>query len=421
MQKRKSPGIAFVGGTVIDPSGSAQSSSTVLVEKSRITRVGSKEQVTVPSDFERIDASGMTIIPGLMDLHVHVCSVPGQGGAGDYASPDKVFTPNSYLALWGAYHATLMLEAGFTTIKDAWGLHRQTEILSVRRAIEAGIVKGPRILAAGYAGASGGTVLMRIPPEIELSDEWAADGPWEMRKRVRELMRDGYDWIKTINSGGRISGGQEEDVWYNNLTLEEMEAITDEAHTFGSKVMAHASSRDSISLAIEGNADTVEHGWPLDQELIEGMIKKGIYLCPTISVYSERGFLRDGIDPALHNRAANQFENRMNSFRRAYQAGVKIIAGSDIAPGLATMSIGQNVFEIEFMVRQGMKPIDAIQSATKVGAESLGMENQLGTIDEGKIADIVAIKGNPLEDIRRLESNLSYVMKGGEIVVSRAH
>jgi imidazolonepropionase-like amidohydrolase len=256
---------------------------------------------------------------------------------------------------------------------------------------------------------------MRIKPWLPRIAGHAADGPWALRGLVREVIRDGYQWIKTFTSGGRVAGGQEEDVWYTNHTFDELRALVDEAHNYGIRVMIHCSTRAAIKLALESGADTVEHGWPLDDELIELMIKHKQVLVPTISVYSERGFLRDGVQPALRARAERQVDRRMDSFRRAYAAGVTIATGTDIFPCVPTMRHGENAFELTYMVRQGMTPMDAIVASTARAADVLGIGNRTGQLIAGMDADVIVVDGDPLADISCLETAIRCVIKGGRI------
>jgi imidazolonepropionase-like amidohydrolase len=408
--------LALVGGTLLDGTGEDPREKTnLIIEDAKIVEILDSESFHIPPQATVLDVSGMTVLPGLMDLHTHLCFAPSPDPL--VAISDDPFTPDTWLTLWGVAHARATLRAGFTTVRDGFNHHAQTGVLSLARAVEAGIIQGPRIFAAGYAGVTSTEVDIRIPPWLPRPYGYTADGPWELRKRVRELIRDGYVWIKTFTSGGRVSGGQEEDVWFTTHTLEELRALVEEAHNYDIKVMVHATTHDAIKIALDAGADTIEHGWPLDDELIEQMLKQNTVLVPTISVYSERGFLREGVQPALVARATNQYEKRMSSFRRAYQAGVRIAAGTDITPSMPTMRFGENAFELAMMVRQGMSPRDAIVAATSTAAEVLGIEQKVGTLAPGKTADILVVEGDPLADIGVLERCVRYVIKNGRIEV----
>jgi imidazolonepropionase-like amidohydrolase len=414
--KERKP-IALVGGTLIHGTVTEPlKNSVVLINGGTIAEIGSANHVAIPEGAKVIDTTNMTVMPGLIDLHTHLCSIPNSNFL-----PDQLETPETYLAMWGVYHAQLTLKAGFTTVRDAFSYYRQTGIISLRKATEMGLVKGPRIFAAGYVGMTGSIVDMRLPPDFNRPYGYAADGPWELRKRTREILRDGFDWIKTFTSGGRRRNELEEAVWNLNHTPEELKAIIDEAHNFSAKVMIHATTREAISLAIEAGADTIEHGWPLDDELIDLMIKKGIVLVPTLSPASPRGFLREDAPPEYKKLSQARFEGRMKSFRRAYEAGVKIATGSDIYPPMSTHKHGENAFELTFMVQQGMKPIDAIVAATLRGAEVLGIDSTVGTLQQGKRADVLVVRGNPLEKMECIEENVCYVFKEGRLAVDNLH
>lgn len=401
-----------IDGTERGPVGNA----TVLLDDDLIKAVGPSDEVTAHPEAEVIDAEGMSLLPGLIDLHVHLCAAPDVGAG---SGVPRFMIPDTELTLWGADNARMDLEAGFTTVRDAFSFHNETATLSLRKATATGLTKGPRILAAGYAGMTGSIHDMRYPPNMVRPYGYTADGPWELRKRTREVIRDGYDWIKTFTSGGRAPGGQEDDTWYTNHTVEELTAIIDEAHTFDVKVMIHATTPEAIRRAVICGVDTVEHGWPLDDELIGLMIERGTVLVPTISVYSKRGFLGENVAEPLRVRAERQVEIRLESFERAYKAGVRIANGSDIAPSLPTMRHGENAFEIAYMVEAGMTPADAIRAATSNAAEVLGMSSELGTIEVGKKADLILVEGDPLEDITLLEHGLTAVFLDGQKVHTR--
>ena len=235
--------LALVGGRLIDGTGAAPIEPAVLLmEGSRIGAVGTTRKMTVPEGTQVIDISGMTVMPGLIDLHAHLSFAPSKDPWA--AAPEDPFIPQTDLVLHGAHHAAQVLEAGFTTVRDAFSFHEHTMSLSLRAATASGLVKGPRIFAAGYVGSTGTETDMRMAPLIPRPPGHTADGPWEIRKRVRKIMRDGFDWVKSFTSGGRVSGGQEEDVWYVNHTPEEMNALVEEVHRYGARVMVHATTSD---------------------------------------------------------------------------------------------------------------------------------------------------------------------------------
>ena len=264
---------------------------------------------------------------------------------------------------------------------------------------------------------TGTEVDMRMRPHVQRPYGYTADGPWEMRKRTREVARAGFDLVKMFTSGPRVPGEQESDVWYVNQTAEEVEAAVSEAHTLGMRVMVHATTEEAIRLAVEAGVDTIEHGWPLADDVIESMRERGTILVPTISVYSERGFLRDEVQRPLYERASNQLPIRADSVRRAFEAGVRIACGTDITPSMPTMRHGENAFELQALVRAGVESIDAIRAATGIAADALGVLDQLGTVSEGKLADAVLVSRDPEADISALEHAVELVLKDGAVVV----
>lgn len=412
--------VHLIDGTA-DP---ARDGHTVLMDGESIVAVGPQHEVSVPPGAESIDMTGMTVLPGLIDLHVHLCAVPyacaGAHTPGRTGPVSPRVVAETEEVLWGARHAEADLEAGFTTVRDAFNYSTETGALSLRHAAQTGLIRAPRIFAAGYAGMTGSIVDMRHPPAMTRPYGYVADGPWELRKRTREVVRAGFDWIKTFTSGGRSPGQQEDDTWFTNHTVEELQAIIDEAHNFGIRVMVHATTHEAIALAVRCGADTIEHGWPLDDELIQLMLDRETILVPTLSVYSRRGFLADEVPPSLKRRAERQVEIRTESFARAYKAGVRIANGSDIAPSLPTMSHGENAFELTCMVRAGMSAADAIRAATAVAAQALGISDEVGTIEPGKQADLIAVAGDPLADIGVLEHGPTYVFQRGQLVHDRS-
>jgi len=415
-----SPVLALVGGTLIDGTGAAPTRPCViLLSGAQILAVGTAQEISVPDNAVVIDVAGMTVMPGLIDLHAHLSLAPSKD-PWSAASMDPFTPTQTDLVLWGAAHASKVLEAGFTTVRDAFSFHDNTMSLSLRMATASGLLVGPRIFTAGYVGSTASEVDMRLSGQIPRPYGRTADGPWEMRKRAREVLRDGHDWIKSFTSGGRVAGAEEEDVWYVNHTTDEMDALADEVHRYGARLMVHATTSDAIMLAVKAGADTIEHGWPLTDEIIEEMVKRGTVLVPTISVYSERGLLREQVQTALRNRATRQVEKRLASFRKAVEAGVKIATGTDIMASAPTMTHGENAFEITMMVRNGMPPLAAITSSTRTAAEVLGISGWLGTLREGMTADVLVVEGDPLTDITRIETGVRYVIRDGKVVVDKA-
>jgi imidazolonepropionase-like amidohydrolase len=303
-----------------------------------------------------------------------------------------------------------VLEAGFTTARNVgtsdWG------DVALRDAIADGDFPGPRILAAGPSlGITGGHCDSNLlPPEYRHRDRGVADGPWAVRAQVRENVKYGADVIKFCATGGVLSKG--DDASGLQYTFEEMQALVDEAHKLGRKVAAHAHGAEGIKLALRAGVDTIEHGSLIDDEGIRLMKERGAYLVPT--VYTGEYILAEGDKVGIPDYGMRKMrivmEGRERSFRTAFAAGVKVAFGTDSA----VFPHGQGGREFGLMEKLGMSPLEALRSATVVAAEAAGMEKDIGTIEVGRYADLVAVGGNPLENIRLMEQ-VKFVMKGGKV------
>jgi imidazolonepropionase-like amidohydrolase len=368
-----------------------------------------------------VDGSRHTVMPGLMDLHVHL-----QHGVLDPREPHLDFgmllSTAQLLTLWTAHNARLMLEAGFTTVRDMAGYKspRNLEALAVRDGAALGLVQAPRLFVAGWAGQTAGHGDMGLPRTWPRDAELVADSPWEFRRLVRLLVRDGVDWIKTSTSGG--AGGHGEALWWRNHADEELQALVDEAHSSGHRVACHAHTADGIKRALRAGVDTIEHGVYLDDEGIELLLEHDATLVPTLLIRSEHAV-------APHRRAGDsekvaKFQALARagaaSLYRAHQAGVRIALGTDTGRTLREF-FGRNGYELELMVDIGMTPMDALVAGTRDAAIALGEDDELGTLEARKVADLLLVDGDPLQDIRVLgdRSRIHLVMKDGRIAVNR--
>jgi imidazolonepropionase-like amidohydrolase len=369
-----------------------------------------------------IDGSAHTVMPGLMDLHVHL-----QHGVLDPREPHLDFgmltsTPQ-LLTLWATRNARLMLEAGFTTARDMAGYRhpRNLEVLAVRDAVALGIAEGPRLFVAGWAGQTAGHGDMGLPRTWPRDPQLVADGPWEFRRLVRRLVRDGVDLIKTSTSGG--AGGHGEALWWRNHTDEELAALIDEAHSSGHRVACHAHTADGIKRALRAGVDTIEHGVYLDEEGIELLLTRDATLVPTLLIRSERAVLphrKGGSAPEVIEKFEQLARAGAASLYPAYRAGVRIALGTDTGRTLRE-HFGRNGHELELMVRVGMSPMDSLLAATRNAARALGAADRLGTLEPGKAADLLLVDGDPLRDISLLgqPSRVRLVMKDGRVAVNR--
>lgn len=399
---------AITGATLIDGAGSAPlPDAVVLIEGSDIVRVGSAQSAPVPEGAERIEAPGMTLMPGLIDTHDHLASF-----AYDIASRWGITEPRSTRHLRIASVLRQTLETGYTTVRDAGGL-----AAGFRMAVDEGLVPGPRLrVALGFITPTGGMAdsvspLGYRPPAGDDSGlPWGvADGPEAMRAKVREMVAAGTDVIKTATTCGASSGAGlgPKDVLFER---DELEALVDEAHKRGRRVMCHALGGEGLRMAVEVGVDSIEHGSYLDEdpESLTMMAEKGICFTPTFGVYT---FHATRGTPHGRARASALREHHVRSLRMALEHGVTVTAGTDEGG----WEHGNNAHEISCLVEAGMTPMQAIVAATSDAADCIGLGREIGSIEAGKKADIILVDGNPLDDVTILERGAAVlrVMKDG--------
>jgi len=411
----KSRKIVLTNAFLIDGAGSQPlDKAVIVVENDRIRAVGRVSEVEVPSDAEVIDVGGMTVMPGLIDAHIHF------SGARTHRLEERFVVPEQVRLLRCVNDARALLEAGFTTVKDCGG----TNGLYLKMAVNEGSIKGPRILAAGYVLSQtfGHGDVHFLPLEwVKQKIPTICDGVDECRRAARYALREGADFIKICATGGVMSMRDRPE--HTQFTYEEIRAIVEEARKVGTFVTAHAQGTEGIKIAIKAGVRTIDHGIYLDEEAVKMMKENNVILVPTLSIAyqivtkgKEVGIVEWGI-----RKATEAFEHHLRSVKMAYEAGVKIAVGTDFG-GPPLFKMGTNAMELELLVEKiGFKPMDAIVSATKIAAEACGLEDKIGTIQPGKKADIIVVKGNPLEDIRVLRKieNIRLVMKEGKIEVNR--
>ncbi len=405
---------AITGATLIDGSGAAPvENAVVLIQNERVLDVGDARSVTPPTDAEHIDATGFTLMPGLIDTHDHLASF-----AYDIASRWGITEPRSTRHLRIAAVLRETLETGYTTVRDAGGLDA-----GFRIAVDEGLVPGPRLLVAlGFITPSGGmgdrtSPLGYKPPAGEDSGiPWgAADGADGMRQIVRRMVASGADVIKTATTGGASSsaGLGPKDMLFERT---ELEALVDEAHKRGRRVMCHALGGEGLRAGVEVGVDSIEHGTYLDEQpdLLDTMAANDIYFTPTYGVYT---FHATQGTPHGRERARQLREHHIRSLQMALAAGVKVTAGTDEGG----WEHGNNAHELSLLVEAGMTPMQALCAATGVAAECIGKADQIGTIASGKLADLILVRGDPLSDISILERGnaVEFVMKSGTIFVDR--
>lgn len=400
--------IAIRAGKMIDViNGKELSNQIILIDHETISAVGPK--VDIPPDAQLIDLSNYTVLPGLIDCHTHITGEP----SGDYYA-DIFRTTSIDLAVKAHIYTERTLHAGFTTCRDV-GAGDLVDV-SLRNAINAGTIEGPRLLVACFPlGATGGhTDLCGFNPHIEFSGNEdftsVADGVDEIRKRVRNNVKWGADVIKFCATAGVLS--EEESVGAPQYSQEEMNALVEEAHMWGKKVAAHAHGTEGIKRAVIAGVNSIEHCSILDDEAIKMMKDKGTYMVPTmfaldyiIDTYASKGFPEQTI-----TKAKSISKQKLDGLALAVKAGIKIAYGTDAG----VMPHGLNAKDFVYLVKAGMSPMEAIQSATVNAADLLGITKETGSISVGKHADIIAVEKNPMDDISILE-NVKFVMKEGVV------
>jgi imidazolonepropionase-like amidohydrolase len=385
--------------------GQVVSPATVVVKGEQIEGVGS---APLPQGAKTIDLGDVTILPGLIDAHTHLTL--------DF---DKDFLLRTFteagpeMTLRGARNAKLTLSAGFTTVRDLGSAYFADTALA--KAIDAGWVEGPRMIACGYAiGITGGHADCTgfAPGIMELGPKQGiANGVADMLEAVRYQMKHGARVIKIMATGGVM--GFEGSYLSQELSDEEMRVVVEEARRQGVRVAAHAYGAAGTLAAVRAGVSSVEHGVGVTDEALTLMKQKGTYLVPTAYVFTGVGY--DVLPPEMLAKAKKVDAEAQESHRRAFRSGVKIAFGTDAG----CYPHGQNAREFVTLVEWGMSPLDAIRAATINAADLLGVSDR-GVISPGKLADIIAVSGNPLEDVKRLQE-VCFVMKGGVVVKAAVH
>jgi imidazolonepropionase-like amidohydrolase len=409
--------IAIRAGTLIDGTGAPpRHDMMVLVEGERITAVRPAAQGDIDPAATTIDATDRTVMPGMIDVHVHV-HTPG-GSIANYALAEGRQS-QGLLALKASAYVRRALRMGFTTLRS---LSSPAYIdVALRDAIDQGFVEGPRLRVAGQGlSITGGHMdEAHWAPEVNISGRTGVcDGPWESRKAVRVQCKRGVDLIKINACSAGVSQYTVDPPWVQEMTFEEMEAICDEAHKLLRPVAAHTSGGQGITDAIRAGVDSLEHAHWLTDEQIDMMAEQGTFYVPTLIVNSLAVALGPdqwGIPEKGWAWLLKANEDKWRSLEKAKAAGVKIVTGSDAG---FQVDHGDNATELEELVKGGFTPMEAIVAATARAAECVGLAQDTGTIDAGKYADLVIVDGDPLSDIRILqqEAAIDHVMKGGRFV-----
>jgi imidazolonepropionase-like amidohydrolase len=406
----QTPVTVIRAGTLIDgTSATPRKDQVIVIRGNRIESVGDAASAKVPAEAKVLDLSNATVLPGLIDAHTHIFlqgEIPAEGGYDAQLLKHGL----AFRAVRAAVSARRALEQGFTTIRDVETEGAGYGDVGIRQAIEGGYISGPRMFVVTRAiSTTGGYPLEDYAPEIAVpKGAQLIDGPVEARKAAREQLDHGADWIKVYMTHRSWLDKQGNLFSQPTLTVEELKAIVDEAHGWGKKVACHAYSGVGLHRALDGGCDSIEHGLDLDDAAITQMVRQGTWLCPTMSVYYKE-WATAGTPSGERDRKRVAVHGP--SLQKALKAGVKIAFGTDVGGFPWTEPIAQ---EFPRMVEFGFTPMGAIQAATSRAAEMLGMSGELGVIAPRAYADIVAVSGDPLKDIKILE-RVTFVMKDGKV------
>lgn len=388
---------------------SVQENAVIIIEDNKITEVKSGDGFIPNSADQVIDLSDKFVMPGLIDTHVHL-------GFGGKTSLVEVSEPPEIVAIKGAKNAQLDLLAGFTTVRDE-GYPTITGCFHIRDAITAGVFAGPRVFTSGmYITQTGGHLDFRYPGETQGCTTFktgnVANGPEEVRAAARLMLKYGADQIKVVVTGGVLSPGNEPGE--QNMSVEEIKAAVDVAQMHGKITSAHAHGTAGIKAAAVAGVSVIEHCTLVDEETIKIMVEKGIAIVPTfivLKVVAEKGTAA-GIPDFAVRKAAALVGSHLTNIKKAYDAGVRVVFGTDCGTPLTPH--GTQAGEFELMVNAGISHTETLLSATRYAAELLRWDDKIGTIAPGKLADIIAVDKNPLEDISTLKQ-VAFVMKDGNV------
>lgn len=422
MQEPGSPITAVRAGRLFDgKSDRLLTNQVVLIQGEKILEVGASDRIAIPAGAQIIDLSQATVLPGLIDGHTHIFN-SGHAGLkpGGPSDVDFINDTREYRTLVALANAQKDLKAGFTSLRDLMSHGNGYADVDVKKAINRGIFQGPRLQVSTMGLTATGEGI-EGSPEVSLPPKYQnVDSPWAARQAVREQIHYGADWIKLHSTAGYHFDSTGRLINDPTLTLEEIQAIVDEAHRHGHKVACHAFGGEGLRNCVQAGVDTIEHAIDIDEPTLQMILQKGIYLELTAYHYFTSDYLDKDLKAAGdyldkdHKADASKYTLaalREKSARLAISRGVKISFGSGVGP----FPHGTQAVEFEYMVRFGMTPAQAIRSATSVAAEMMGWQDRVGSLEKGKFADLIAVSGDPLTDISELE-RVKFVMKGGSVV-----
>jgi imidazolonepropionase-like amidohydrolase len=427
-KKERKKLVVIEGGTLIDGTGGRPiEDSVVVIDGERIGAAGEEGDVKIPSDAKKIevDAHGKTVLPGLIDSHLHLI-----GMKTDRMLEEELVRPSQLSLIKSVFDTRELLEAGFTTVKDCGGFG-----IYLKRAIDEGTIRGPRILSAGYvlSQTAGHGDVHYIPVEWVdartskkgkfLAMSLLCDGVDECIKAARYALREGADFIKVCASGGVMSMVDRPE--HTQFTLEELKAIVEEARHVGKFVTAHCQGTEAMKNCITAGVKTIDHACYPDEKVIEMAKKKrDVVFVSTLSIIQRIVIEGEeaGYPPWAVMKAKEVSEITTRNIAKLHKAGLTVASATDFC-GSPLLKMGTNAMELELLVNQcGFEPMDAIVAATRNGAKACGLENQIGTLEKGKLADMIVVDGDPLKDVKVLQkkNKIKIVMKEGRIEVRRA-
>ena len=397
------PRLAVKAGRLVNVrTGSVVSNAVVLIEGDRITRIGEE----IPAGFSVVDLSGLTVLPGLVDCHAHILGNPK-----DESATADLRMSSAQAALWGVHNLQIWLEHGFTCLRVAGQSDPGYGQLALRDSVQRGLITGPRIVSAGnYISVTGGhgDADVLAPDQALARRPNLADTVDQVAVAVRRDLKYGADWIKLMATGGVMDPMS--DYRTQELSEEQMARAVEIAHRAGKRVMAHAEGTEGIKAAVRAGVDSIEHGTVLDEEGAALMASRGTWLVPTLFTFQHGVVIgaSHGADPISVQKGEAILRLQQPAFVLALKHHLKIAYGVDDDPEFVSKEFGA-------LVHGGMTSLQAIQAATVNAAELLGLVKEIGTLEPGKLADLVGVEGDPLTDISAME-HVAFVMKGGATV-----
>ncbi|MDP4589494.1 MAG: amidohydrolase family protein [Burkholderiaceae bacterium] len=410
------------GAKLIDVVGEKVISNAVVhITGRKITAVGTDQEVRIPEGADVIDCGGLTLMPGLIDCHLHTMMFNCLTFH-NYRVAQWEITPELQ-QMYGLFHAQLCFDMGFTTLRDL-GLASSRGLLTghlcaIRDAINAGVVEGPRMLIGGFTSITGSHLDLINPRAMQRFGFQTADGPWELRKLARQNLLVGCDVVKTCATGGGGTDKEEPDI--RNMTQEEIDAIVDEAHAFHKIAAVHCFTPNGQNMALKAGADTIEHMVFSDQETADKIALSNAYMTPTLLHRTDHAIemrRMQGTSMFVINKMKSLQSSCFETFQRMHKTGVKIAMGTDLG---FDPEMGTNAKELAIYVDLGMSAMEAIQSATINGARAVKLESSIGSLEVGKFADLIAVDGDPMKAISCLQEkkNIQLVMKEGRVFADR--